>query len=221
MNPAARLALATLAAVAAGQPALAQTSRGGSGGASSQIMQQYQQLSAERTALLADSARLKQELQDAKTELAAVRKERDALRGRSGAGAKELEKAIADRAAAEQGAADLRKRLETLLAKYKETIGVLEGVEGEKASLGRDLGAANRALDQCAANNVVLYDLNNEVLKRWEQEGFWSRLSKVEPLTRLKRIELENAIDEYRARTDAVKLRTPPAAAATPAAPKP
>ncbi|MBS0375205.1 MAG: hypothetical protein JSR73_11545 [Proteobacteria bacterium] len=220
MHAAVRLAIVTLAAVAAVEPAPAQTSRGGAGGANSQIMQQYQQLSAERTTLLAESARLKQELQDAKAELATARKERDALRGRSGAGAKELEKANADRAAAEQGAAELRKRLDALLAKYKETIGVLEGVEGEKASLGRDLGAANRSLDQCAANNVALFDLNNEILKRWEQEGFWSRLSKVEPLTRLKRIELENAIDEYRARTDAVKLRTPPAAA-TPLAPKP
>jgi len=196
-----------LAAACCPAAAFAQTSRGGGGGASPQIMQQYQQLSAERTALVTENARLKQDAEEAKAQLGALRKERDALKARGGGAGRDIEKANADKAAAELALADARRRLEALLAKYKETIGVLETVEGDKARLDREAVTANQALDQCAVHNVALYDVAIEVLGRWEHDGLWSRLGRAEPFTRLKRTELENLVDGYRARADESKLR--------------
>jgi chromosome segregation ATPase len=160
-----------------------------------------------------ENARLKQEAELAKAQLAALQKEHAALKARGGGAQRDVDRASADKAAAEQALADTRQRLEQLVSKYKETVGLLETVETDKARVGQDLARSNQALDVCAARNVALYELGTEVLGRWEHEGLWSRLGRSEPFTRLKRTELENLIDDYRARADDAKLRR---AAATP-----
>jgi hypothetical protein len=47
-------------------------------------------------------------------------------------------------------------------------------------------------------SNRKLVSLNEEVLLRFEDEGFWSALTRREPFTQLKRVELENLADGYR-----------------------
>src|ERR1700738_3736915 len=65
--------VALVALTLAGGSVHAQTARSG-GGASAQLLQQMQQLASERTALQAENAKLKKDLE-------AMRKERDTLKG--------------------------------------------------------------------------------------------------------------------------------------------
>ena len=57
----------------------AQTQRSG-GGETQKVMQQYQQLAAEKTALQGQLAQAQKDLDSAKADLAAMKKERDALK---------------------------------------------------------------------------------------------------------------------------------------------
>ena len=77
-RPTIAFSIAILALSSAG----AQTQRSG-GGETQKIMQQYQQVAAEKTALQAQQAQAKKDLEAAQVEIAALKKERDALKSRS------------------------------------------------------------------------------------------------------------------------------------------
>jgi chromosome segregation ATPase len=209
-----------LIAMCAVTAAFGQATRSGGGTANSQIMQQYQELSAERVTLKAENERLKKEADDAKAQLATLKKELDGVKARAGGSAAELDKARGASAASEQALIDNRRKLEELVARFKETALTLRTVETDRARLDQELSDRSSKFDTCAVNNVGLYDLNNEILKRWEHEGFFSRLARADGFTRLARTHLENMVDNYRSRATELKLRpTTPAGATPPAAP--
>jgi len=210
------LLLASFAAILAAGDLSAQAQRSGGASASPQIMQQYQQLSAERVALQTENARLKKDAEDLQRELKAVKKERDDFKTRSGHSSTELEQARARAEASEQAADKSRKSLDELVARFRETATTLKAVELERSQLQERLAAAGRAYDTCATRNAALYDVSAEVLDRWEHEGAFDRAARAEPFLRLKRTEIENLADEYRDRARQLKMKPAPAALASP-----
>lgn len=203
--------------VCATVPAAAQTARNG-GGANDQLMQQMQQLAAERTTLQAENSRMKRELDE-------VRKERDALKGTQETSAKRArasEVALAHSAQErESTAAELAKtkeRTQELIGKFRETIEELRTVESDRTTVKQQLATRDTELKTCVNDNVALYKLNGEVLTRLEGQGFWSGVARAEPFTKLKRVELENLADEYRGRAEDARV---PATETSPASGKP
>jgi chromosome segregation ATPase len=211
-----RISLANAAVLAASAAILAsafapsvhaQTARsGGTGGQNAQLTQQLQQLASERTAMQADQARMKKELED-------LRKDRDALKAGQVAATQraraETEAAIArgarDRESSEKELAQVKQRAQELIEKFRETAQTLREVETDRATAKQALGRQGQQLDACVASNAALYKLNDEVLTRFSQQGFWTHLAQAEPFTRLKRVQLENLIDGYKTRTDEQK----------------
>lgn len=200
--------------------AMAQTARsGGAGSATAQLMQQMQQLASERTALQAENARMKKEL-------AEVTKERDSLKaGRSSAEQRlQASEAAVARAASERESAQgetqkLKERMQELVAKFRETATTLRDVEAERASFKQSLNEQNTALAACKAKNEALFTLNDEVLTRFENQGVLSRMASAEPFTKIKRVQLQNLIDDYRYRAEDQKVEpTPMPEAGTPSA---
>jgi phosphoglycolate phosphatase-like HAD superfamily hydrolase len=181
-------------------------------------MQQLQQLAAERTAMQAEQARMKKELDD-------LRKERDTLKaGQAGSNASQRARAEAEAAlartqreneSATKELAQVKQRTQELIDKFRETATTLREVETDRATVKQAFAQQTRELNACVASNNALYDLNNEVLTRFEGQGFWSGLAKAEPFTKMKRVQLENLIDGYRTRADDKKYEpgaTPPVA---------
>ena len=80
--------------------AQAQTQR--SGNETQKFMQQYQQLAAEKTALQAQATQMKKDLDTAQADLAAVKKERDALKSRAGGSSAQFAQLTAGKEAAEK-----------------------------------------------------------------------------------------------------------------------
>jgi len=191
---------AALVAAAAGGPALCQVARsGGSGNA--ELLQQMQQLAADRTRLQAENERLA-------NELAGVKKDRDALK----AGQQGLDRRARDDAAAlarinsqheatEQELSQYKAKMQELIGKFRETIQKLRETETDGAAARQSLAERDRELGVCVNRNVALYHLNDEVLTRLEKKrGLLSWAAQEEPFTRIKRVQLENLIDDYRAR---------------------
>jgi chromosome segregation ATPase len=181
--------------------ATAQTARPAtSGAANAQLMQQLQQLGSERTALQADNERMKQELE-------ALRKERDGLKSGQQALDRKVQSSEAQAAASarqrsstEQELGQAKGRLEELVAKFRETAQALRDVETDRAAARQSLAQRERDLATCSDHNATLLTLNDEVLTKLEQEGFWAHVARSEPFTRIKRTQLQNLADDYRGR---------------------
>jgi chromosome segregation ATPase len=184
----------------------AQTVRNSAPAANAQQMLQLQQLASERTALQTENGKLKADLDKMRKELDGLKRSRSAADQRSRAS--ESAAAAAASAAATQSQADVeraradlageRERMQELVTRFRETATTLRDVETERSAARQSLLERDRELKVCVDRNRGLYSLNTEVLKKFEDQGFWSSLASREPFTQLKRVELENLIDGYR-----------------------
>lgn len=197
-----------------GDVALAQTARTG-GNASAQLVQQMQQLASERTALEAENEKLK-------SELVAVKKDRDALKAgqqsvatRARDVAAALAHSNAQHEATDQELAQTKAKMQELIAKFRETIQKLRETETESVTAKQSVATRDHELSVCVDRNVALYHLNDEVLTRLEERrGVFTRIAQAEPFTRIKRVQLENLVDDYRARAHD-QLSVPPSGTTT------
>jgi chromosome segregation ATPase len=204
-------------------PAHAQTARSG-GAPNAQLLQQMQQLASERTSLQAENARMKKELEDLRKERDQLKKSREAVDVRLKSDAAALARSSADRDSTEQQLAQSKARMQELVGKFRETLQTLRELEAEGNSAKQSLAARDTELKTCVDRNVALYHLNDEVLTRFEKQGLLSRMAQAEPFTRIKRVQLENLIDGYKARAEDQRAAAPtplPDGATRPIAPAP
>jgi chromosome segregation ATPase len=197
-----------LALYTAAAPALAQIQRsGGAGGESQKIMQQYQQLAGEKAALQSQSAQMKKDLDEAKSALAAVKKERDALKLQVGSAAAAAAQSVAAKQATEKSLDQYKQRMTELVARFKETATNLKDVESDRNKLQNDLKERASAYDKCAEDNLGLFEINADLLDRYEHVGLFTKVSASEPFTKITRTRIENLVDEYRARALELKVK--------------
>lgn len=195
----------------AGAPGFAQVQRSG-GGEAQKFMQQYQQVAAEKTALQTQLAQMKTDLDAAKADLAVMKKERDALKARSGTSAVATSAVVqltASKDAAEKSLEQSKQRMAELVSRFRETATSLKEVEADRNKLRKVGEEKSAAFDKCAANNLQLYEINREVLDRYEHVGFFTKASVVEPFTKISRTRIENLVDEYRERGQELRVSKP------------
>jgi len=157
---------------------------------------------------------MKKDLDAAKTELGAAKKERDALKAQSGAAAAAAAQLAAFKESADKAAELNKQRMTELTMHFRELTANLIAVETDRTKLQNDLRARDAAYDKCAADNLNLFEINDEVLNRYEHVGPFTKVSAVEPFTRITRTRILNLVDEYRER--ALELRTKARANAPP-----
>lgn len=194
-----------LTTVSVEMPVYAQTQR--SGGEAQKFMQQYQQLAAEKTALQAQVAQLKKDLDASHTELAAVKKERDVAKARAGVSPAAAAQATNAKETAERNLEQSKQRMGELVARFRETATNLKDVEADRNTLRRELGERNSAFDKCAEDNLQLFELSSDILKRYDQVGLFTKAAAAEPFTRITRTRLENLADEYRIKAQELRVK--------------
>jgi chromosome segregation ATPase len=185
----------------------AQTVRSG-GSANTQLMQQLQQLGSERTALQAENARMKKELAELTKERDSLKSGRAALDQRMKASEAAVARTVQDKQSADGEVEKLKARMQELITRFRETATTLKDVEGERATFKQSLSTRDTELTECVNRNQALYKLNGEILTRLEGQGMFSRVASAEPFTKLKRVELENLIDDYKYRAEDQKVTT-------------
>ncbi len=88
-------------------------------------------------------------------------------------------------------------------------------VESKKSS---ELNSANELLTQklekqtknfdiCYTNNKKLYDINKEILGKYEDKGFWAALSQKEPFTAIEKVKIENLVQDYQYEIDGLTVK--------------
>jgi chromosome segregation ATPase len=192
----------------------AQTQRSGGGSESQKILQQYQQLAGEKTALQAQVTQMKQQLDSAKAELAAVQKERDALKAKAGAAGVAAAQVASLRESSEKATEQYKQKMAEVVVRFRETVTNLKEVETNRSKLQDELRVRNEAYDRCAADNLSLFEINDDLLNRYEHVGLFTKASAGEPFTRITRTRIDNLVDEYRARALELRAKARDAASA-------
>jgi chromosome segregation ATPase len=177
------------------------------GGEAQKFMQQYQQIAAEKSALQAQLAQMKKDLDAANAELATVKKERDAAKAHAGVSPAALEQATSEKQAAERSLEKSKQQITELVSRFRELATNLRDTEAARAKLGKDLADRDSAFDKCAENNQQLYEINGQILDRYEHVGLFTKVSATEPFTKIARTRMENLVDETRERAQQLRLK--------------
>jgi chromosome segregation ATPase len=210
-------ALLLVAASGLASTTVAQTARSGSGAANAQTARQLQQLAQERTALQDENQKLKSELAELKKQLDGMSAEQASLRRRAGGADATVAAATNSRAVLEAELERRKAREAELVAEFRKTIGLMRDVEADRSRLAADARVTGANLKQCSEANVELAGIAIEALERYENAGFGHAVARAEPFSRLARTRVENLVDEYRAKVEA--LRVPMAAESASPAP--
>jgi chromosome segregation ATPase len=207
----------TLAAalVVATSIAHAETTRRDAGADSAALLRaqgQVRELAAQRDALQAELDQTKKEMTDKE---AAHKKQTAELKESLSDAENRLSQAQNQNTRAQEGNDALRDRIkdqhekmQKLVDKYKELVGMLRTLESERSELHTTSSAQQRQLETCAKDNVKLYDAGMELLERYANKGVWDALIEKEPVTQLKRVEMENLVQDYRQRVNAARFDT-------------
>jgi chromosome segregation ATPase len=166
-----------------------------------------QQLNAERTALAAENAKLERDLESSRTELEKVKSENAASRQKLGATSSQLATARAQGDAVQSAFDTLKSRFDELVEQFRKMAGALKEVEAERSSLERLVSAFDARVTACERNNEALYTATLELIDLYEKKGFMSVLAQREPVTKLKRTQIENLMDDYRRIADEMRLQ--------------
>jgi chromosome segregation ATPase len=107
-----------------------------------------------------------------------------------------------DKAAAESEVGRLRSEVAKLAASGKEQAANLEAREDQARRQNGRTAQQEKRIAACESANTRLHEAGLQCLARFEKEV----LPGVEPYTQLKRVELENVLEQYRDRFDEQRL---------------
>jgi multidrug efflux pump subunit AcrA (membrane-fusion protein) len=75
-------------------------------------------------------------------------------------------------------------------------------VSHQKSNIENRLSAQRGNLRLCMDNNRKLYDINKELLGKYEGKGFWAVVKHQEPFTGKQQVEVEKLVQEYQYQMD-------------------
>lgn len=148
------------------------------------------QMSLERDAAQAENAKLKSEVEELNRKLSVVRKNSETALTKS-----------------QENNAALSENLQQTDAK-------LHQAESERNQLQETVNGQAELIQSCESKNTGLVQVNRELLDRYQKKGIFDALLQREPLTQLKRVEIENAAQEYQDRIDQMEFKQKAQAAA-------
>jgi chromosome segregation ATPase len=164
-----------------------------------QMQQQLSDVGAERDALKTQNDKLA-------ADKAALEKQLDQLKKRLEGSEGSLDKFRDSDAALRQRIEQDRARMQELIDKFRETAQTLRQVEADRSELRVTASHQQDEIVSCTKNNLELYRANLDLLDRYRAKGVWASLMQSEPVTGLKRVEVENQIEEYRTRLDRLQV---------------
>jgi chromosome segregation ATPase len=90
----------------------------------------------------------------------------------------------------------LNQNLEKWKSAYNEAASVARTKEADRAKLAGDVGGLTQRATGCEAKNAELFKIGNEILGRLERVSFGDVLARNEPFTGIKRVELQNLVQD-------------------------
>ena len=163
------------------------------------LQQSQRKLQQENTQLVQEKATLDGQLKAAQSSLDEISSKVQIASTRAAVLSKELRAIKTEKEAL---AAKLAET-EIKLTETKETLNksVLAGRQ-----LDADLKQKTESLSVCQVKNVKLHGYGVDLLDKYEKKGCGDVLLQADPFTQLKRVEIENLMEDYREKLDEQKL---------------
>lgn len=168
-----------------------------------QQMQQLDQARAqseqERAAALADKETAERELEKARSDEAARKRQLAGERAARSRTETELKALQAESEA-------LKARLADSVALQQVTAQTLAQVESAKKQTEGQLAGKAHDLQACQTHNGRLYAVGREMMDKYRDKSCQDALAQVEPFTGLKKVEVENLLEAWRDKLDRERL---------------
>ena len=137
---------------------------------------------------------------ESEKQIEALRAQVDELtKGGPAAKKSEAEMAELNRRVSEQGEqlAQLNQSLEKWKAAYNEAANVARTKETDRAKLAGEVDGLTQRATGCETKNVELFKIGSEILSRYANVGFGDVVATREPFIGVKRVELQNLVQDY------------------------
>ncbi len=101
---------------------------------------------------------------------------------------------------------ELRKQLDESGKRNEELSGQSKQLEQDLKNRGIALEKQNEQRKLCEANNGELYRIGRELADWYTSKGAMNAILEAEPFTRMKRVEMENLLENYRDKLEGQRL---------------
>jgi chromosome segregation ATPase len=101
---------------------------------------------------------------------------------------------------------EMRGKFQKLVDKYRELVAALKLVEAERVAMQETAAHQSDEIGDCGKKNDALYQAALDMIEKYENKGVWDALLQKEPVTQLKRVEIENIVDDAKFRIDMLKV---------------
>lgn len=156
------------------------------------LQQLQRKLEQEKSQLAMEKEALDAQLKESQEKLDTTSRKASSAASRATALSKELESVKAEK--------------EVLSVKLAETSEALEKSAVAGRRLDADLKQKTQVLAVCEVKNEKLHGYGVELLDRYEKKGCGDALLQADPFTQLKRVEIENFVEDQREKLDEQKL---------------
>ncbi len=111
-----------------------------------------------------------------------------------------------DMEAAHTEKAELQGQLEELRRQNQELSGQHKQLEQDMKSTSAVLAREKEQKKLCETNNDELYRIGRELVEWYSHKGAWNAILEAEPFTRMKSVEMENLLENYREKLEGGRL---------------
>ena len=108
--------------------------------------------------------------------------------------------------AADETAAKTKQELQEALRNNKDVDRELKKTAGEKQALQVDLKRTTRELGTCFSNNAELAQIAEDLVKKYKDKGLGAVILEKEPLTQVRKVELEQLTSQYQEEIEQKKI---------------
>lgn len=173
------------------------------------LQQSQRKLEQENSRLAQEKTVLDSQLKETRDKLGETERKARRAAARAAALDKSLKGVQAEKDALTQKLAESEKKLAESERKLAETSEVLRKAEAAGRNLDAGLKEKTQSLAVCEAKNEKLHDYGKELLDKYEKKGCGDAMLQGETFTQLKRVEIENLVEDYREKLDEQKLDRP------------
>jgi len=178
-----------------------------------------QKAEQEKTQLQEQNAKLEKDKQDLSAKLKTAQKLKGELAAAKAKGieqTQEIDQLRSDLRIDSARIGDMEAKLKSLNAQIAEDqeqsrqlAGQIKTLEAQLQQQREIIAHQSQALHEVNGKNMKLYQLNAELIDRYNKKGVWDSLMQREPVTQIKDVRIQSMLQEYRDRNDELKNEKP------------
>lgn len=184
----------------------AEGARRDDGATAAKLQAMLRQVAAERDAAREETARVKNEVDELKKKLDRKGKEQESKEQKTARLNETIERYKKNEELWRERVQKDRERTLELVEKFRETVAVLKNIEQEKGRLQKDIMQVESKLTICSKQNDELYRASQELVDLYAKKSVWDALFQDEPVLGLKRVEIDNIVQENQSRLDKLQF---------------